>query len=125
MTIRFTALLFLASTFCFAGTWSGVLVDSGCFRSEANNVTKDATPARWDVNMAVRACTPSAKTKHFGVVLPDSQLLTFNAAGNASAARFVASAAVEKGKRLPITVSGTLNKKVIDVGSVSAAGSAQ
>jgi hypothetical protein len=119
MTMRLATLLILASTLGFAGSWSGLLVDAKCYASEQTNVNKDATTVDRDMNGEIRYCSPGARTKSFGVVLPDWDSLKFDSAGNAKAAQLIRSA----GKRsvLDVTVTGTQKKDRIEVSSLSAA----
>ena len=116
--MRLATLLLLASTLGFADTWSGVLVDSKCYASEQTNVNKDATTVDRDMNSELRYCSPSAKTKNFGLVLPNWDSLRFDSAGNAKAAELVRT--TQKGSLLGVKVTGERSKNTIDVGAISA-----
>ena len=121
--MRFATLLFLASLVpasapCFAESWSGHLVDSNCYTNEENNTNKDPSTTDRDMSMELRACTPTAKTKDFAVVLQNWTSLKLDPAGNANAAGLVRSS----GKKpvLDVTVTGDRNGDTIAVGSISA-----
>ena len=43
LTIRLTALVGFASTFCLAGNWPGYLVDSRCYAAEERNMNPSST----------------------------------------------------------------------------------
>jgi len=118
--MRLATLLFCVSSIGFAGTWSGYLVDSGCWANRQTNVSSDATSASREMNADVRYCSPTDDTKKFAVVLRDWQRLKLDPAGNTRAYQLVR----HTGKRhwYVVSVSGALsNKKTIKVGSISAA----
>ena len=70
--MRFLSLFSLASVLAVAGTWSGFLVDSGCFQSaEENHNVSDSAVLR-DVGLEVRVCHPKVKTHSFAIVQSDS-----------------------------------------------------
>ncbi len=117
---RLAALLVFSSALSFAGSWSGVLVNSKCWTSEENNVnpTDTLTSVDRDRNLEIRACSPNAKTKSFTLVTPDG--LSFHLdAGNTKAAELIR----QTGKRSVFTVSitGDLIKKTVKVDSISIA----
>jgi hypothetical protein len=122
MTMRFATLLFLASNLGFAGNWTGFLVDSNCYGSEERNVNKNLGPAERDMRLALRACSPSTKTRDFAVVFSDWDWLKFDATGNARAADLVRNGSGNSGNRslLRITVTGERSKDTISVSSISA-----
>jgi hypothetical protein len=115
--IRFATLLFLAPVLSFAGTWSGLLVDSNCYTSELSNTNKDPTTVDRDMNREVRYCAPKPHSKIFAIVLPDWDSRKFDPTGNTRAAELVRRAG--KKSLLEVTVTGDLNKDVIHVASIS------
>jgi len=87
--MRLLTLLFLASALSLAQSWSGYLVDSKCYADEQANKNKDPGTIDGDMDLELRQCSPNARTKTFGVVLPDWDSLQFDAAGNAKAAEMI------------------------------------
>jgi hypothetical protein len=118
MTPRLAALLCLACPLAFAGSWSGILVDSNCYASEERNVTKNYGTVEQDVNMEVRACIPKAHTKAFALILRDGDKLELDSAGNAKAAELVRNAA--KRTLIRVTVTGDADKQVIKTSLIAA-----
>ena len=118
MTLRMAALLMAASGFACAGTWTGRLVDAGCFTSEVSNVTKDYGPAERDMRLVLDACAPGVKTKAFALVLSDGSALQFDNTGNAKAAELVKSSG---GKRhqVRVAVDGDADGSSIRVSSIA------
>lgn len=117
MMMRVAVLFFLASTLGYAGTWSGLLVQSNCYTREQENTNKYASTADRDMGMEARLCAPTPDTKSFAIVLPDWSSIQLNSAGDAQAAQLVHTA----GKRalFQVTVDGTWNGDRIDVKSLS------
>jgi hypothetical protein len=116
--MRFATLLFLAPVLSFAGTWSGILVDSNCYTSELRNTNKDPTTVERDMNTEVRYCAPKPHTQGFAVVLPDWDNHTLDSTGSIKAAELVR----QSGKKslLEVTVTGDLNKDgIIHVASIA------
>jgi hypothetical protein len=116
--MRIITLVLLSSALSFAGTWSGTLVDAGCWGYLKH---KDAASySERDRNLDARQCSPKAKTKSFAVLTPEGQALNLDAAGNAKASAL----AKEAHRKAPIkvVVNGESNKKnSIEVSSISAA----
>lgn len=117
--MRLASLLICLSTVGFAGSWSGYLVDSSCYTSEQNNVSSDAINSR-DMNMALRQCAATSRTKKFAIVANDWSSLKLDAAGNRQAAAIVRNAHHETALYC-VTVQGTRNGKTILAGPVSTA----
>jgi hypothetical protein len=117
--MRLAILLCLGSRLVFAGTWAGRLVDSGCWAAEERNVNPQDTLifVDRDRNEEIRYCSPGAKTRSFSIVTPDGLSYTLDSAGNAKAAELVRSSG--KTSRLPVSVTGELNKNTIRVDSIS------
>lgn len=113
--MRFLSLFSLASVLAVAGTWSGFLVDSGCFQSaEENHNVSDSAVLR-DVGLEVRVCHPKVKTHSFAIVQSDSEAVDLDSAGNTQAAELG-----RQGLKSPwyVTVSGEMKKKTITVSSI-------
>jgi len=121
VSTRLAALLFLSSALSYAGSWSGALVDSKCWGNEERNVnpTDTSTYVDRDRNMEIRYCSPSAKTKVFGVVQSDGMSLTLDSAGNAKAAELVR----KTGKKslFAVQVTGEMLGSTVKVDSISMA----
>lgn len=121
--ILWSLLLGALSAPLLAGTWSGDLVDSGCFRNEETNVSPDYLndPGARDFAFELRACLPRAgKTKKFDLILADGESLKLDAAGNAKAAALVR--ATPKPKRyFVVRIAGEVRKDTIQVVSIAAA----
>lgn len=118
---RLALLLCLSPALSFAGSWSGVLVNSKCYGAEERNVNPNDTLTNVDRdrNLELRYCSPNAKTKSFAVVQADGVRLRFDSTGNAKAAELVS----KTGKKalLAVAVTGELQGKTIRVGSISTA----
>jgi hypothetical protein len=116
---RLLAVFSLVSTLGFAETWSGALVDAGCYTREEQNVTnKGDVETNHDRSFEIRQCSPGAKTMKFAVVDRDGQSFKLDAAGNAKAARLVSEQHV-KGW-LDVTVSGRKSGGTVMADSISA-----
>ena len=86
LIVRFTCLSFLISTLSFAETLSGWLVNSKCFSSIERNRGDIPSYVNWDLNGAIRYCSPNKHTKSFAVVRQNDGLpFRFDAAGNEKA----------------------------------------
>jgi hypothetical protein len=117
---RFFSLFSLVSGLAVAGTWSGFLVDAGCFRSAEENHNVSDSPVLKDVGLEVRLCHPKAKTHTFAVVRADGEALALDSAGNTEASQLV-----RQGLKSPwyVTASGEIRKTTIAVSSIAAAAS--
>lgn len=117
--MRLAALLFGLSAAGWAGTWSGYLVDSGCWTSRQQNVSLDTSAVDRDMRMDLYYCLPTRKTHSFAVVQGDWSALKLDSAGNEGAADLVRSA----GKRplIDVTVTGVLDRRTIQSASIPAA----
>jgi hypothetical protein len=112
-----SVLVFLSASLGFAGSWSGVLVDSKCYDRAEMNV--NPWEPYHDQEMDVRMCRPNGKTKAFAVVQGDWRRLKLDAQANAEAAEVVRNAG---GKRyLGVVVTGEMNKGEVKVTSIVAA----
>jgi len=116
---RLLSLLGLASSFGFAATWSGNLVDANCFQSMEDNHNVSDSPALRDVGLEVRVCSPKPKTHVFAIVLSDGTNVRLDATGNARAADLARRAS--RKAPLYVTVNGAMTKKAIAVNSVTLA----
>jgi len=118
---RLSLLFCLWSALSFAGSWSGVLVDSKCYDSEQRNVnpTDTMTAVDRDVNLGIRYCSPKQKTKSFALVQSDGSTFQLDSAGNTKAAELVATTG--KRPRFAVAVTGEMDKSTIRVDSISTA----
>jgi hypothetical protein len=114
--IRFSSLFSLASVLAVAGTWSGLLVDAGCFRSAEDNHNVSDSPVLKDVGLEVRLCHPKLKTHSFAIVQSDGQAVALDSASNTQAAQLV-----RQGLKSPwyVTVNGEMKKGRITVSSIA------
>ena len=86
LILRFAFLSCVISTLCFAESLSGWLVNSKCFSSIERNRGDVPSYVNWDVNGAIRYCSPTKKTKSFAIVSQNDGLpFKFDAAGNEKA----------------------------------------
>jgi hypothetical protein len=117
---RFLCLFSLVSGLAVAGTWSGFLVDAGCFRSAEDNHNVSDSPVLKDVGLEIRLCHPKAKTHVFAIVRSDDEALALDAAENTQAAQLVG-----QGAKAPwyVTVNGEMRKRTIAVSSIAPAAS--
>lgn len=117
---RYAALLCLASSLSFAGSWSGFLVDSKCFDDlEQNTRNNGLNSVDKDKDSEVAYCSPTAKTESFAVVLRDGESLKLDSGGNTKAAALVRK--MGKKSKVPVEVIGEKSGETVNVASISAA----
>lgn len=118
---RIVTLICLASTLSFAGTWSGLLVDSRCYEAEERNVnpTDTLTSVDRDGNSEMRRCSPRMNTRSFTVVRSSGPSFKLDPEGNAKAAELVR--ITGKKSLYRVTVTGEMNKNAVKVDSIEAA----
>ena len=129
LAMRLAALACWSSALCFAGSWSGALVDSRCWDSQENNTRGTSIYVDRDGNLEIRLCSPGPKTRSFAVVLTDGNNLKLDAAGNAKAAELILdngkkdNSKKDNGKKAQATVvvTGETSKDAIKVDSISLA----
>jgi hypothetical protein len=119
LMMQLAAVLAFFSTVGFAETWSGELVDSKCYAAEQRNVNPTDTETWVDSDKVydIRYCSPRSKTRAFAVVDRDGRSFNLDLAGNSRAAELVPN----DGKKhvTPVTVTGAMNGKAIQVDSIS------
>lgn len=117
--MQLSALLCAAATAAIAGSWSGALVDANCYRNELDNVGpgQSVTYSGRDMQYSVQYCSPNVKTKTFGVVEDNWNLLRLDPAGNAKAAELVRQTG--KQRLLEVKVTGEIDKNTVKVDSIS------
>ena len=117
---RFVSIFSLVSSLAVAGTWSGFLVDAGCFRSAEDNHNVSDSPVLKDVGLEIRLCHPKAKTHAFAIVQSDGEAVALDSAGNTQAAQLV-----RQGLKSPwyVTANGEIRKNTIAVSSIVPAAS--
>lgn len=115
------ALICLAAMPAFANSWTGYLVDAGCYAAEERSVNPSfaTNHAYRDTDMEIKSCTPSAKTKKFAVVVHSGYGFKLDPVGNAKAAEIIQ----QTGRKHPVqvVVTGEKSKDSIEVGSISPA----
>jgi len=114
--VRLISLFSLTSVLAVAGTWSGFLVDSGCFRSAEENHNVSDSPVLKDVDLEVRLCHPTLKTHSFAIVQSDGEAVALDSPGNTRAAQLV-----RQGSKSPwyVTANGEMKKRIISVSSMA------
>ena len=121
LALRFVVLLLMASALGFAGIWQGALVDSKCYSAMERNMnpTDTTTYVDRDLRHEILYCSPSSKTRFFGVVQRDGVSFAFDSAGNQKAAELIR----VNGKRsiFVVAIVGEIANKVIQVDSILAA----
>jgi hypothetical protein len=115
----------LACATCFAaqtsnaGAWQGFLVNSKCYVSELQDVNPTYTLGSIgrDMDLILKLCVPTAKTKSFGLVQRDWTMIPFGPDGDVKAAQFVRTT----GKRqvYVVDVTGTMDKKALKVNAIA------
>lgn len=115
MTTRLFLLLISTAAAGFGQTFTGALVDNGCYTRAQQTVT---LRANHDRNLEIDQCAPTVKTRQFAVVDRDGQSLELDTAGNAKAATLVSE--LHRKGRLDVTVTGRESKETLIVDSISA-----
>jgi hypothetical protein len=100
---------FLFGSFCFVGTWTGVLVDQTC----VHGIMTYKTPIAAYRTMN-QTCSVNNSTRSFGLILPGGELLQLNRTGNGDAAETIHNI----DPQTPVIITGTLHGKTIDVQSL-------
>ena len=119
LAMPLAGLIFLVSAASFAAkSWSGYLVDSSCYESLFNNAKGSSTVNR-NMLRDTKRCTPSAKTKSFGVVAQDWKIFKFDPAGNGKALEFIHSTPKQDVYR--VSVAGDIDSNILKVDSISLA----
>jgi hypothetical protein len=115
--VRILSLFCLASGLGFAATWSGNLVDAGCYEALASNHNVSDSPVLQDVGAEVRYCSPKASTHKFAIVRSDDVAVRLDSTGNTRAAELVR----QNAQKAPIyvVVSGEMRDHKIAVNSIS------
>jgi hypothetical protein len=120
VAMRFASLLICLSSLGFAGTWSGVLVDSRCYTSMWNNTGPDVPSVARDMNSLLVQCAARPDTRRFAIVQYDWRPLRLDAAGNERAAAIIRP--IWKRRALYcVTVAGARKRNEIFAGPVSLA----
>lgn len=117
--MRFASLFLAITGLAVAETWTGVLVDAGCYRSAQNNHNVSDSLAVQDVGLEIQLCHPKAKTRTFAVVQRDGEAVALSSAGNTQAAQLVRQG-VAKGF-VYVTVNGEMKDKTVAVNSIAPA----
>jgi hypothetical protein len=116
---RLFLLLSFSPLAALAGSWSGSLVDSGCYEALRRNVNPTDTLTSVDRNTSemIRYCAPRAKTKQFTIVDSVGTTWRLDQNGNTKAAGFVQSAGARGVYR--VTIAGEPSGGEIKVESIS------
>ncbi len=109
------AIFFLMPVPAFSGTWSGSLVDAGCYDAVMRNVnpTDTETYVDRDTSSDIRYCSPRAKTKSFEIVESDGTILHLDAAGNSKAEELVRG--LRKRTHVIVTATGQRTGAIVQV----------
>lgn len=118
--MRILPLFLLAPALVLAQSWTGYLVDSGCYKNDKANHNISPSTVDRDMNMELKQCAPDSKTKSFALVLPDWSSLKLDTAGSTKATELVRNAS----HRTPIqvTLTGERSANEVKVDSISRAG---
>lgn len=122
--IQLAALVLLTFTTSIgAETWRGYLVDSKCYEIEEQNVPAWYTlgSAGRDKDLEIKLCVPTPKTKSFGVVQRNWQMLTFDPGGDVRASQFIRDTGKQQVYLVEIT--GEIEKKALRVSTIALIGS--
>jgi hypothetical protein len=109
---RLPFVLIFATSLAFADSWSGALVDAGCYTREGQNATSH------DRGAVIDRCQPTARTSRFAVVSHDGQSFNLDDSGNTQAAKLVSERHV--GGRLEVTVTGRRSGETVIADSIAA-----
>jgi hypothetical protein len=118
--LQLAAFVLLTSTASFgAETWRGYLIDSKCYEIEEQNVPAWYTlgSAGRDKDLEIKMCAPTPKTKSFGVVLRNWELLRFDPGGNAKASEFIRNSGNKQVYLVEVT--GEMEKKALKVDAIA------
>ena len=115
--LRSAGLLCLASVLSCASNISGWLVGSHCYAALEQNRGDIPSFVNWDVNLAIRYCSPNGHTRAFAVVGQDGVSVTFDPAGNEKAIQL----GLNSTDRLAyaVKVTGNLSRRSVSVESLS------
>jgi hypothetical protein len=116
LTMRLSVLLSLASVASFAGSWSGVLVDAGCYASAQSNVSH-GHPASTDTKRTIRSCSPNGKTSSFSLV-EHGTAVKLDSNGNDKAREFIAKGGHHK-PPYKVSVTGEMGPDAVKVDTIS------
>jgi hypothetical protein len=119
LATQLAAFVLLMSTTSFAaGNWRGYLVDSKCYESATTN-GKYLTSVNRDMDLSIKLCVPSAKTKSFALVQPDWKMIKFDPDGNSKAAKLFV--VIIEQQRYWVTITGEMDESILKVGAISMA----
>lgn len=104
------SVFFLFGPVCFAGHWTGILVDQACVDRIMN--LKQPIGAFRTMNLQ---CPVNNSTTSFSVILHDGRILKLNRAGSGQAVEAIHNV----NPQTWVTVAGTLRGKTIDVQSLN------
>jgi hypothetical protein len=97
----------IASTLCFADTWTGRLIDATCTELDKSNIqTKDAG-----------ACAPQERTVAFAIQTSDGKIYKLDSSGNAKAAEFFK--ASKRKADIDVTIGGSISGQTLKVDSLN------
>lgn len=118
-TPRLIVVLIFASAAAFPATWSGVLVDSKCYAAEERNVDPHDTDSAVDRDkyQEVWYCSPTKKTRLFGVVLEDGTMVSLDPATNPKIEVVVRRAGTQT--PFAVTVKGERSDHLVRVDTIS------
>lgn len=102
-------LFFLLASVCFAGNWTGVLVDQDCVQ----RIMAYKTPIV-EYRTMNHTCSVNNSTRSFGLILPRGELLKLDRKGNGDAAEAIHN----MDPQTPVTITGTLHGRTIEVQSL-------
>jgi len=119
LILRLVSLCCLTSMLGFAGSWSGVLVDSKCYASRLNDRSDTPSWVNWDRGLAVRYCSPNKKTRSFAIVQQDGWTYKLDPAGNEKALALLQRK--DKNSLYVVAIKGEMDRNILKVDAILAA----
>ena len=83
--LRLVFAFLLTSLLGFAESWTGALVDSGCYSGIRANTSHDAGHTGVNLRRVMRACSPKRNTKSFALVEKNGSTFSLDCTGNEAA----------------------------------------
>ena len=114
--LRLAFLVSLAPVASFAGSWSGVLVDSDCYARAQSNTKQGTHPGSMG-DQSVRRCAPTVKSTSFAVVQQDGTSLKLDSNGNQKAQELIH----KEGNlsQYKVSVTGDTTRDTVTVATIS------
>jgi len=114
---RVGIILGFSAVFSFAESWTGKVLDAGCFESQKTTEKKSS-------ESLARTCAPTATTMDFMIQTSDGKVYKVNSSGNAELAKDIQTGVLKKDKDGDIhaTVTGSLEDGIVKVDAIQLEG---